>query len=515
MLLMGLDCGSSAIKAALFDEAGRTIAVARRGVVAVRPAPGHVEQDMAVLWRSSASAIAEAIDLAGAAPGKIACVGVTGHGDGLYLTDRGGQPLGNGIQSVDNRGSEITRNWSADGLWAQAEALTGQRPSPYAATTLLRWIKRRQPERFAAIGRVLFVKDWLRFCLTGAFATDPTDASTAFTNPHSQDYDPAILNLFGLESITGALPPILPICGRIGAVTDEAARLTGLIAGTPVSGGLQDVTASAIGLGNLEPGALTVTADTFSINETLSQKFVCDPRWSTRAGLKPGQWMNMAISPTSSNNVDWFLSQAYGAEVKAARRRRISAWWHIDGDLAPARSADDPFFHPFLYGSPFGEPASAGFFGLRSWHSRAHMLRAVLEGAILNHRAHAEALASAFPMTHAGIAGGGSSTPRVAKYFADALGMPVHIPEAKEVGALGVAIAAGVGVGLYASLEQGALRACRDAARYAPDAEQHAAMTLRFERYGSLIEALRPLWRDSSAGPEAGYRQTAASVSAR
>ena len=509
MLLMGLDCGSTAIKAALFDEAGRTLSIATRRVAAICPAPGHVEQDMAALWRSAAAAIRQAIDRAGAPAGEIASIGVTAHGDGLYLADRNGDPLGNGIQSVDGRGFEIVSAWSAAGLLDRAETLTGQRPYPYAATALLAWIKQRQPERFAAIGHVLFAKDWLRFCLTGVFATDPTDASTAFTNPHSHSYDPAILALFGLGEVAAALPPILPICGRIGVVTADAAGMTGLAAGTPVSGGLHDVTASAVGLGNLEPGALSITAGTFSINETLSQTLVCDPRWSARAGLKPGQWMNMAISPASSNNVEWFLQQAYGAELDAARRAGVSVWSLIDNDLASPRSASDPFFHPFLYGSPYSEPASAGFFGLRSWHGRAHMLRAVIEGAAFNHRTHVQALASAFPITHAGIAGGGSSTPRIAQLFADVLGMPVDVPEASEVGALGAAIASGVGVGIYASLEEGVARACRNSARYQPDGVAHAALTRRFQRYAALVEAVRPLWSEAVEDEEAGNVEAA------
>ena len=498
MLLMGVDCGSTAIKAAIFDETGATLAVASRKVVAICPAPGHVEQDLDQLWLSAAAAMREAVERSGVAPGEIGAIGVTAHGDGLYLADRTGAPLGNGIMSVDSRGFEIVEDWRRAGLLERAEALTAQRPYPYAATTLLAWIKRHRPEQYAAIGHVMFCKDWVRYCLTGVFATDPTEASTAFTDPHSQAYDPDILELFDLREIGAALPPIRPIAGQIGTVTDEAAAPIGVIAGTPVSGGLHDVTASAVGLGSLGPGVLSVTAGTFSINEVLSSTLVTDPRWSARAGLKPREWMNMSISPASSNNVDWFLQQAYRSELAAAESRAVPVWNVVHEDLAKAPSADDPLFHPFLYGSPYEERASAGFFGLRSWHDRADMLRAVIEGAVFNHRTHALALASAFELKRAAITGGGSSTPRLAQLFADVLGLPVDIPEAKEIGALGVAIAAGAGVGAYASLEAGVAKACRVAARYACEAERHAAYGARYARYAEIIEAMRPIWR---AGP--------------
>ena len=497
MLLMGVDCGNTAIKAAIFDATGATLAVASRRTTVICPAPGHDEQDMHQLWASAAAAMREAVERSGRPPGDIGGIGVTAHGDGVYLADRAGAPLGNGILSVDSRGFEMVETWRSDGRLERAEALTAQRPYPYAATTLLAWIKRHRPEQYAAIGHVMACKDWIRHCLTGVFATDTTDASTAFTNPHSQAYAPEILELLDLREIGGALPPIQPFSGRIGVVTTEAAALAGVLAGTPVSGGLHDVTASAVGLGSIEPGTLSVTAGTFSINEVLSSTLVVDPRWAARAGLRPKQWMNMSISPASSNNVDWYLQQAYRTELAEAESRGVSVWSVIEQDLSEAPAAGDPLFHPFLYGSPYDEPASAGFFGLRSWHDRGHMLRAVIEGAVFNHRTHALALASAFDLHRAAITGGGSSNPRFAQFFADVLGMPVDIPEAKEVGALGVAIAAGVGVGAYASLEAGVAKACRVAARYKTDASRHAASSARYARYAEIVEAMRPIWRTS------------------
>jgi L-xylulokinase len=122
------------------------------------------------------------------------------------------------------------------------------------------------------------------------------------------------------------------------------------------------------------------------------------------------------------------------------------------------------------------------------------MLRAVIEGAVFNHRTHALALASAFDLNRAAVTGGGSSTPRLAQLFADVLGMPVDIPEAKEIGALGVALAAGVGVGAYASLEAGAAKACRVAAQYMPDPDRHAAYRARYARFAEIVEAMRPIW---------------------
>ncbi len=491
-MLLGLDCGSTAVKAVLFSPDGRTVATGSRRTAPVQPAPHRVEHDMDRLWHLACGAIADA--LAAAPPGAVEAVGVTGHGDGLYLADQAGRPLGPGIQSVDSRAHAVTAAWASSGILDRVEAIAGQRPYPYAASTLLAWIGRHEPERYAAIGHVMFCKDWMRYRLTGAVATDPTDASTAFTDARSQLYSDELLSLLGIEAVRPALPPIRPSSGVIGAVSAAAAAETGLARGTPVAGGMHDVTASAVGLGNLRPGVLSITAGTFSINETLSDHLAADPRWTARAGLRPGQWMNMSISPASSNNVDWFLRQAYGAEWEAADRGGPPVWDRVEADLAAPAADDAPLFHPFLYGSPYDAPASAAFFGLRSWHTRADMLRAVAEGAVFNHRFHADALRSAFPVTRARITGGGTSRPRPARLFADALGLPVEVPEAAEVGALGAALVAGVGVGTYLSLDDAVRRACRVAARHEPDAGRHAALSTRFARYVALAEAVRPFW---------------------
>ena len=501
-MLLGLDCGSTAIKAVLFGEDGVAVAAASRRTAPLSPHPGFVEHDMDDLWRRAAETIRETLQRAGSSGAhNVDAVGVTGHGDGLYLADTTGRPLGNGIQSVDSRAQAIAAEWAAAGTLDAVEAITAQRPYAYAATTLLAWIRRHQPERYAAIGHVMFCKDWLRYRLTGVLATDPTDASTAFTEARQQRYDPAILALLGLEAVQPALPSILPSSSVIGAVSKEAAVATGLPAGTPVSGGMHDVTASAVGLGNLEPGALSITAGTFSINETLSDRLIVDPRWSARAGLKPGQWMNMSISPASSNNVDWFLQQADRAEWDADAAGGAPLWPMLEAELATPGRSDPPLFHPFLYGSPYEAPASATFFGLRSWHGRADMLRAVIEGAVFNHRFHADALRSAFPLSRAAITGGGAAKPRMAQLFADALGLPVDIPEAPEVGALGAALSAGVGAGVYASLGDATRSACRIAARYEADPTRHAALTRRFHRYVALAEALRPFWEPDGETP--------------
>jgi L-xylulokinase len=493
--LLGLDSGSTATKAAIFDTTGRTVAVGSRRVEQRQPRPRHVERDMKETWAAASGAIRDALELSKVPAGAIAAVGVTGHGDGIYLVDRDGAPLGPGILSLDSRAFDVREQWREAGLLQQALELSGQQPYPYAAISLLKWIQLNEPERYGKIGHVLFCKDWLRLCLTGVPATDPTEASSSFTNVRTQQYSGEVLDLYGLASIGRVLPQIVSSSTLAGRVTAQAAAQTGLKEGTPVACGLHDVTSSAVGMGNTEAGTLSITAGTFSINEILSDRPQLDPRWSCRNGTHPGQWMNMSISPASSSNVDWFLREFFALEAQQAAQRGCSLFELIGDELQAAFAGPSSvMFHPFLFGSPFEQPASASFFGIRGWHRRAHLARAVLEGMVFNHRYHVEALTSVLPAQRAGLTGGGSSSPMLAQLFADTLDIPVDIPESQEASALGVALCAGVSIGAFASLAEAGARACRIQRTHQPDPERHGQLTEAYNLYMQLISGMKPLW---------------------
>jgi L-xylulokinase len=141
--------------------------------------PRPRERDMEETWAAASGAIRDALELSQVSADAIAAIGVTGHGDGLYLVDHEGAPLGPGILSLDSRAFDVRDQWREAGLLQQALELTGQQPYSYAAVSLLKWIQVNEPERYAKIGHVLFCKDWLRLCLTGVPATDPTEASSS------------------------------------------------------------------------------------------------------------------------------------------------------------------------------------------------------------------------------------------------------------------------------------------------------------------------------------------------
>lgn len=495
--LLGIDNGLTVTKAVIFDADGTVLSVARRRVPQSLPKPHHVERDMDGLWSATAEAIAEAISLSGRPASDIAAVAATAHGDGLYLLDASRRPLGPGILSLDSRADGIVSSWQDKA--AAALALTGQVPHASAPSALLAWIKAHEPERFGKIAHVLSCKDWLRFCLTAEIATDRTEASTAFTELASQTYAPEALALYGLEMLQHALPPILGPAAVAGRVTPEAAARTGLVAGTPVAAGLHDVTASALGIGGHAEGVVAIVAGTYSINEVVSADPKVDPRWFCRAAIAPGQWNNMAISPASAANYDWFLETLCAADL-ATHGAAIHAALAPEIDAALARPST-LMFHPYLYGSPHGPAASASFIGLRGWHDRGDMLRAVLEGIVFNHRVHVDALREGFPVREARLTGGVSRNRAFAQMFADVLGMPVTTSRTEEAAAWGAALCAGAAVGLYASpLDDPRNLAAMDETLH-PDPARVAAYETRYRLHCKLAAALAPLWPEIETLP--------------
>ncbi|RYH07724.1 FGGY-family carbohydrate kinase [Tropicimonas sp. IMCC6043] len=498
--LLGIDSGLTVTKAVLFDADGTALAVARREVPQLMPEARHVERDMDTLWRESAAAIREVIERSGRSAGEIAAVATTAHGDGIYLLDRARRPLGAGILSLDSRAGDVIRDWVGDGTSDRALDLTGQSPHVAAQSALLAWIRRHQPERFAAIGTAFSCKDFLRFCLTGTIGTDRTEASSAFTDYRSQDYSDDALRLYGLEALAHALPPASHCAEIVGHVTAEAAVATGLVQGTPVAAGIHDVTASALGIGGHKQGTVGIIAGTYSINEVVSDAPRIDARWFCRNAVAPGLWNSQAISPSSTTNYEWFLTTFCAAERARAEAEGSSIHAVLAPEIEAAMARPSTLlYQPFLFGSPYGEIASASFLGLHGWHTRGDVLAALLEGIVFNHRHHVDALREGFPVTTGHLTGGASRNPTVAQLFADVIGLPILVTETDEAAAWGAALCAGAAVGLYPAFDADPRDLAAITRTYLPDPARQAHYDARYVVYREIADGFAETWEKLDA----------------
>lgn len=491
--LLGLDAGNTVIKAVLFDLQGRQVAMHALDGQSSTPQPGYVERDLDELWANATTAIRGCIDAAGIASGQIAAIGCAGHGNGLYLVDRDGEPL-IGIQSLDTRAAGL----AAELAEAHGDALHDlclQKPWPSQSPVLLAWIKRHHPEIYAQAGTLMMCKDFLNFRLTGNRTGDISDMSGCGLLRMPQcTYDDALLSLYGLADAKPLLPRLVDPAEVAGTVTAATAQATGLAEGTPVVGGYFDVVSSAMGSGVVSAGEASIICGTWGINQVFSAKPVVDPNVFMVVGFGRDRFVNTESSATSAANLEWYV------------REFIERGGHHDdpfgycnarvAEVTPA--VDDPFFHPFLYGSGQGAEYRAGFYGIAGWHSEGHMLRALFEGVMFEHRRHIDVLRGAgVQFNSAVLSGGGSRSPIWPQMFADGLGVPVTVSEAQETGALGAAIGAGLGVELFADYEAGIAAMTRSRASFTPDGAMQSHFDQRYSRYLQLSEAMKPLWTQS------------------
>ncbi len=488
--LLGLDAGNTVIKAVLFDLEGNQIAMHALDGQSSAPAPGRVERDLNELWANAGEAISGCVAAAGIDAADIAAIGCAGHGNGLYLLDKSGAPLV-GIQSLDNRAAELASELAA-AHGDRFHEICLQKPWPSQTPTLLAWIKRYEPEIYANTGTVMLCKDFITHKLTGARVSDISDMSgCGLTRMPDCSYDHELLALYGLEDAKSLLPRLIDPADVAGTVSEEAAAQTGLAVGTPVVGGYFDVVSSALGSGVIKPGEASIIAGTWSINQVFSESPVVDQSVFMASGFAPDRFVNIEASATSAANLEWYVREL--VERSAHHDDPFGYCNDKVGEVAP--QSDDPFFHPFLYGSGQGAEFRAGFYGLAGWHGEGHMLRALFEGVVFEHRRHIETLKQAgVAFDHAILSGGGSRSPHWPQMFADCLGVPITVAEAQETGALGAVIGAATAVGIVENYEDGIARMTRAKQTCQPNPDMQGHYDSRYQTYLTLTEAMRDLW---------------------
>lgn len=489
--LLGLDAGNTVIKAVLFDLEGREVAIHALDGQSSTPQPGHVERSLDELWKNAVEVIRTCIGKAGVNASAIVGIGCAGHGNGLYLLDKDDAPL-LGIQSLDTRASNVAEQLSERRQGQDFHEICLQKPWPSQTPTLLAWMKQNEPNVFEKAGTVLLCKDFITFRLTGKKVSDISDMSgCGLLRMPDCTYDIALMELYGLEDAVGLLPRLIQPQQVAGHVGSEVSDLTGLSKGTPVVGGLFDVVASALGSGVSEAGKASIIAGTWSINQVLSTTPVVDEGVFMASSFGPGRFVNIEASATSAANLEWYVREF--VERGGNHEDPFGYCNNLVSETTPA--ADDPLFHPFLYGSGQGAQMRAGFYGLAGWHGEGHMLRALFEGVVFEHRRHIERLTDAgVDFGDAVLSGGGSRSPIWPQIFADCLGKSMTVAVCEETGALGAAIVAGIGAGAFQSLEAGVQSMTSHRKTYHPNPEMKQHYDRRFALFGDLTESMAGFW---------------------
>lgn len=498
--LLGLDNGGTVTKAALYRTDGAEIAVSGIQVKPIMEKIGFVERDMADLWQANAKAIRDVLEKSGVNASDIIGVAVTGHGCGAYFIDTEGNPAANGIISTDTRAKDYVERWNADGTYDRLLPLTMQIIWAGQTLPIVAWHKDNRPDVLARADKVLSCKDYIRFCLTGEAYTELTDVSVANgINLNTIAYDDAIFDAFGIHDYKRLFAPLRKCTDVCGTVSEKAARETGLVAGTPVAGGLCDVAACCIGTGVTSPDKMCMVAGTWSINEFLSEKPIASKQLFQNAlYCMDDYWMILENSMTSASNLEWFVKNLMGEEKQQAQSTGGNVFTIADRMVSSIAPEDCPIiFLPFLFGTNVNADAKACFLGISGLHTKAHMLRAVYEGVAFSHRTHMENLLR-FRERPSGIRiSGGAARSRVwVEIFADVFQIPVEVSAGKELGTMGAAMCAGIAAGAYRDFQQAVDVFARVDYTCTPNPAAAGIYEAKFRLYQKISGQLDESWKD-------------------
>ena len=496
--LMGIDNGSTAIKAGIYDLEGREIAVAGAACDVIVPAPGYYERDVDGIWAANTQAIRDAVKKAGINAADIAAVSMTGHGNGVHLIGADGRPVHNAIEGMDGRAAGYVEKWMRDGTFERVHPRAMQALWPALTACLLAWMADNKPQTLERARWIFTITDYVRFKLTGQAHAEITTLSGGGTlNVETGAYEKELLDLMGIGHLYDKMPPIvqsIDICGHVSA---QAAKETGLAEGTPVAGGMYDIDSAGIAAGMVDETLWNVIAGTWCNNQFISKKpLINKDFFSTTVYSKPGYWLMLEGSPTSASNLEWFVREFLQTERQLAKATGTSVY-EICNDAVKRTEPDetDIVFVPFLYGSNAGLKAKAVFVGLEGWHKREHVIRAIYEGICFSHRHHIEKiLAVQRPPQAVRIAGGAARSGVWVQMFADVLRMPMEVTAASELGTLGAAMCAGVGVNLFGDFDEAARVMVHVTGRVEPDADKADVYAKKYRLYKKAIESLGSYW---------------------
>lgn len=450
--VLGLDAGSSVVKAACFDTNGRMLSVASQRTPLNRPGSGRVEADPELCWQATCTVLRQAIEQSGVASEEIMGLGLTAAMVGLWLLDAEQTPLRPGINWEDSRTQLMLDRMVAKnpGLMSQIFASSGSVLQQGCTLPLLAALAEEEPEVVTRARAAVSYKDFLRARLTGRIAIDRTEAAVAPGDARAQSVSPAMRRLFGLEHLSHLFPEPLDSTEMAGHLTADAASVTGLPEGLPVTVGCGDVPATVIGSGGLAPGSATaVLGTTCMLGRVSETPIFTPPDLGLLFSLPGGTWYRAMVNVAGTLNLDWAM-QLLAPDFVAAEDGFARLNDHVAAVPVGARGVS---YLPYLSESgiiaPVADPtARAQFAGLAPVHGRAEMLRAVFEGVAFAIADLAEALELA-PDVQVTLTGGGSNSELWCDIIAEVLDREIAVPEGSEFGARGAAMLAAVMCGAH------------------------------------------------------------------
>ena len=497
--VIGVDCGTSGTKTVLFDEKGSVIASKTIEYPMFQPKNGYAEQEPLHWKNAMLDTIKAVVAESGADRSEIVGIGISGQMHGLVLLDKDGNVLRRSIIWCDQRTAaevdEMNRIVGRDRLVeiTANPALTG-----WTAAKIL-WVKNNEPEIYSRIAHILLPKDYLRYVLTGEFATEVSDASgMQLLDVPNRKWSDELLTAFDIDK--NWLGKVYESCEVTGTLTRAMADELGLSPKTVVVGGAGDNAAAAVGTGVVHDGRAFTTIGTSGVVFAHTSAISIDKagRVHTCCAAVPNSWHVMGVTQGAGLSLKWFRDNFCTDFKSAARVMGVDEYYLMDkaAEKIPV-GAERLLYMPYLMGerTPHLDPDARGvFFGLSAMHTRQHMLRAVMEGVAYSLRDCVEVFREMGISTGSMMACGGGGTSQLWRsMLAELYNCEVTTAASKEGPALGVAILASVGTGIYSTVQEACEAIVKTDKVQTPDAENAKV----YEKYYQLYRKLYPAMKNS------------------
>jgi autoinducer-2 kinase len=510
---LAIDAGTGSCRAVLIDSDGVQVSIAQREYShpAVPGVPGSQSFDTSGNWRLICDCVREALASAPGGAQSVAAVSATSMREGMVLYDSSGREIW-ACPNADSRSIDEATELIASGAAEEIYKRAGDWVSITAPARFL-WIARHQPDVFASIAQVGMLGDWILTKLSGEFVTDPSlGSSSGMFELAERTWSDRVIEICGLDR--SVFPLVVDPGTVIGSVTQTAAEDTGLRPGTPVVVGGADTQLALLGVGVTEPGAFTVVGGSFWQHTIVLSEPVIDPRRRLRTlcHTVPKRWMMEGIGFFCGIVMRWFRDAFCDSEVAEARREGVDPYVVLERKAALAPPGSNGVFGTFsnLMQADHWVHASPGFIGFDisdpSRSGRAECFRAIEESAAYVSRGHLQIIEELASLSVDGLilTGGAAKAKLWPQIVADTLGLPVQIPELKESTALGAAIYAGLGVGVFDDPTSAARQLNRIERTVEPQADASRTYADLYEQWAELYRRsleiseaglVRPMWR--------------------
>jgi xylulokinase len=494
-LLLGIDAGTSSVKAVLLDPRGNLCAVCQAEYPLHHIRPAWVEQNPEDWWQATCQAIREALSKVQHGPERVMGLAVSSQAPTLLPLGRDGRPLRPAMIWMDRRAESeaaaLTELLGAE----EIHRVTGNRPDEFYVAARLLWLRNHEPDVLKSTWQFAQVNGYLNYRLTGRLTMDPAHAVLLqMRNYATGEWSEPLCSACGVDP--AQFPEVMEAASVQGEVTVQAAEATGLRAGTPVMAGTVDSPAAALEAGVAEPGIAVEMTGTSTVVIIPNDRGLTEPALIALPHALPGIHLLLGAMVSSGGCLRWFRDQFGQPEVQAAKEGGASAFDLLTQQAAQAGpGSDGVIFLPYMMGerSPVWHTNARGvFFGLSLATSKAALVRSILEGAAfaLRHNVEVAARAGAEVREMRSV-GGCSRSDLWNQIKADVLGLPVLLPRTSVGSPFGAAIIAGMGTGAFPDVRKSLSEMIRLDRRFEPNQVNHDKYTRIYQVYRDIYEHLK------------------------